>query len=81
MTDNSAAKCDKCGSRNLESGQFVGFLSVTRFRSDGLFTLSKEVAAVACLNCGHIELKLTALTPEEAPVASTLTIDEILRRR
>ena len=50
-------KCPKCGSTNREEGDMVTPWTL-RYRRKGAFPLSggKEIVALACLSCGHIEL-------------------------
>ena len=50
-------KCPKCGSTNREEGEMLNVWNV-RYRRKRAFPLSsgKEIVALACLSCGHIEL-------------------------
>jgi hypothetical protein len=57
-------KCLRCGSVGLEGGQFQSTGKVY-FRPKGasltsIFTGGLPVDAVACLNCGHLELGIDA---------------------
>jgi predicted nucleic-acid-binding Zn-ribbon protein len=56
-------KCERCGSESTESGKIMQAGRLwhgVRFRSDyiGFFGSPDPVRAVACRNCGHIELRL-----------------------
>lgn len=55
--------CPKCGSAERERGKVYeqGTLNDVRFKANAAPGLSrkKQVAAVACLKCGYIELYLS----------------------
>ena len=55
--------CPRCGSSERESGELLVRGSPNqsiRFRPDSasVFSFKKEVRALACLGCGHVELLL-----------------------
>ena len=54
------ARCTQCGSQNVETGRIRGqgrivFENTKKFFS---FSLGRPTIAVACLDCGHIGLRL-----------------------
>jgi predicted nucleic-acid-binding Zn-ribbon protein len=55
-------KCLKCGSTNREQGAIFprGTPWDVRYQAQDSFFLSrkKEIVALACLSCGHVELLL-----------------------
>jgi len=58
MSETFSKQCPRCGSENRTYGDLMSF-GPTRFRPKGFWTLlSDSVDAVACQNCGHIELIL-----------------------
>ncbi len=62
MGEPQPTKCLRCGSTRLDRGKVYpkGVLWDIRFKSDhdhGL-SLKQKVRALACLDCGHIELML-----------------------
>jgi predicted nucleic-acid-binding Zn-ribbon protein len=67
QTPPQPTPCPKCGSRNRDYGDLIYYaFNPTRFRSwkARFFELSKRVVAIACLDCGNLELVL-----EEVPLA------------
>ena len=55
-------KCPKCGATDREQGAIYqeGTGSEVRYQRQGAFPFGfkKEIVALACLSCGHIELLL-----------------------
>jgi hypothetical protein len=58
MGETSLKQCLRCGSENRTRGNLIDF-GTSKFRPKGFWNLvSSPVDAVACQNCGHIELIL-----------------------
>lgn len=55
-------QCPKCGSTNRQEGAILprGTLWDVRYQAKGAFVFGfkKEMIALACLSCGHVELLL-----------------------
>jgi hypothetical protein len=88
MSELELSQCPRCHSTNRDRGHLRpnwgwGWALFHRvwFRSNqaGFVELSKAVAAVACLDCGHIELSLATLPLKE--VSRSGNIDDLLKRR
>jgi predicted nucleic-acid-binding Zn-ribbon protein len=57
MSETFLKQCPRCGSENLEYGNLHTFGRFVGYWAKG-FSLPKRVEAVACQNCGHLELVL-----------------------
>lgn len=67
MTDVQNSKCPQCDSTNLESGHVFGLSGVEMgFRPDNAAFLSpsRELRAMACLDCGHVQIMLREIPPK-----------------
>jgi hypothetical protein len=55
--------CKECGSHNVETGWAIGYLPL-RFKEGPrhrLFDPGRPMIAIACLDCGHVALRLQKL--------------------
>jgi hypothetical protein len=55
--------CKECGSQNVETGWVFGY-SALRFKKGPrprLFDPGRPMIAIACLDCGHVALRLQKL--------------------
>jgi predicted nucleic-acid-binding Zn-ribbon protein len=70
--------CPKCGSKQREDGGLGRWLPILFWR--GRFARGRPLRAIACLDCGHVELLLKNVLPKEAPVERKGTIDDVFRK-
>jgi hypothetical protein len=65
MAETFLKQCPLCGSENIEYGDlYYGFRAV-RYWAKGWQLWPKRVDAVACQNCGHLELVLRNVPKKE----------------
>jgi hypothetical protein len=57
MNDGQPLHCIECGSQNLEPGRIAGTRHLYFAKNDAFWGW-QAMAAVACLDCGHVTLRL-----------------------
>jgi hypothetical protein len=60
--------CKECSSQNVETGWAIGYLPL-RFKKGPrprLFDPGRPLIAIACLDCGHVALRLQKLSAKDS---------------
>jgi hypothetical protein len=58
--------CKECGSQNVETGWAIGCWPLKFKTGRRLFALQRPMIAFACMDCGHVALRLQKLPQKSA---------------